>query len=60
VKNFSAILQNVEDDQQTITLGVNVGSAVVVTGALKRRIESMQQAKAGQGKAAPAVGAGTK
>lgn len=39
VKNFSAILQNVEDDQQTITLGINVGSAVVVTGALKRHIE---------------------
>jgi ribosome-associated toxin RatA of RatAB toxin-antitoxin module len=44
VKNFSAILQNVEDDQQTITLGVNVGSAVVVTGALKRHIEKQQQA----------------
>jgi ribosome-associated toxin RatA of RatAB toxin-antitoxin module len=40
VKNFSAILQNVEDDQQTITLGINVGSAVVVTGAIKRHIES--------------------
>ena len=48
VKNFSAILQNVEDDQQTITLGVNVGSAVVVTGALKRHIEKQQSAaKAG-------------
>lgn len=49
VKNFSAILQNVEDDQQTITLGVNVGSTVVVTGALKRHIE---------GKLAPAKGPG--
>lgn len=39
VRNFSAILQNVEDDQQTITLGVNVSSCVAVTGALKRRIE---------------------
>ena len=44
VKNFSAILQNVEDDQQTITLGINVGSAVVVTGALKRHIEGKQAA----------------
>jgi hypothetical protein len=47
VKNFSAILQNVEDEAQTITLGVNVGSTVVVTGALKRRIEGqLAQAKA--------------
>lgn len=49
VKNFSAILQNVEDDQQTITLGVNVGSTVVVTGALKRHIEGKVAAARGAG-----------
>jgi ribosome-associated toxin RatA of RatAB toxin-antitoxin module len=47
VKNFSALLQNVEDDQQTITLGINVGSAVVVTGSLKRHIETRLAASKG-------------
>lgn len=41
VKNFSAILQNVEDDQQTITVGVNVSAAAAITTALKRRVESL-------------------
>ncbi len=39
VKNFSSILQNVEDDSQTITVGVNVSSALAATKAVKHRVE---------------------
>lgn len=39
VKNFSAILQNVEDEQQTMTMGVNVASSVAATTALKKHLE---------------------
>jgi hypothetical protein len=39
VKNFSSILQNVEDDQQTITVGVNVSSALAAVKGVKNRVE---------------------
>lgn len=39
VKNFSPLLQQVEDDQQTVTVGVNVSSALSTVKALKRRSE---------------------
>lgn len=39
VKNFSSILQNVEDDQQTITVGVNVSSALAAVKGIKNRVE---------------------
>ena len=39
VKNFSAILANVEDEQQTMTVGVNVSSALAAAKAIKRKSE---------------------
>jgi len=39
LKNFSSILQSVEDDQQTITVGVTVSSALAAIKAVKRRCE---------------------
>ncbi len=39
LKNFSAILQSVEDDQQTMTVGVTVSSALAAVKAVKRRCE---------------------
>jgi ribosome-associated toxin RatA of RatAB toxin-antitoxin module len=47
VKNFSSILQNLEDDQQTITVGVNVASAIAATKAVKNRVENAPAADAG-------------
>lgn len=41
VKNFSAIAQTFEDEQQTITVGVNVVSLMAPTNALKNRAEAM-------------------
>ena len=45
VKNFSPVLQSVEDDQQTMTIGVNVGSALAATKAVKRRAEGKATVK---------------
>jgi ribosome-associated toxin RatA of RatAB toxin-antitoxin module len=39
LKNFSSLAASVEDEQQTITVGVNVSSAIAGTKALKRRCE---------------------
>jgi len=39
-RHFSSILESLEDDQQTITIGVNVGAAVTLLRALKSRLES--------------------
>lgn len=39
VKNFSSILASVEDEQQTMTVGVNVSSALAAGKALKRECE---------------------
>lgn len=39
VQNFSALAQRLEDDAQTLTIGVNVGSCLAVTKAIKRRSE---------------------
>jgi ribosome-associated toxin RatA of RatAB toxin-antitoxin module len=39
VKNFSSILASVEDDQQTMTVGVNVSSALAAGKALKKKCE---------------------
>jgi ribosome-associated toxin RatA of RatAB toxin-antitoxin module len=40
VKNFSSILANLEDDQQTITVGVNVASAIAATKSVKKFLEN--------------------
>ncbi|MFT3710156.1 MAG: SRPBCC family protein [Archangium sp.] len=40
LKNFSGIAQSLEDDNQTITVGVNVSAALAVTKAVKKRAES--------------------
>jgi hypothetical protein len=38
-RNFSAILNALEDEQQTVTAGLNVSAAVTMLRALKRRCE---------------------
>lgn len=40
VKNFSGIAQAVEDDSQTVTVGVNVGSVLAALKAVKRKVEA--------------------
>jgi len=40
VKNFSSVLTSLEDDRQTMTVGVNVGSAIAATTAVKAHLES--------------------
>jgi ribosome-associated toxin RatA of RatAB toxin-antitoxin module len=47
VKNFSSILSNLEDDQQTITVGVNVASAIAATKAVKNHLENPAPADGG-------------
>jgi coenzyme Q-binding protein COQ10 len=39
VKNFSSFAQSIEDEQQTITIGVNVSTVLAATKAVKRRSE---------------------
>jgi hypothetical protein len=43
-RNFSSIAQRLEDDQQTITVGVNVATALAVVKAVKRHVESAADA----------------
>jgi ribosome-associated toxin RatA of RatAB toxin-antitoxin module len=38
-RHFSRVLESFEDDQQTITMGVNVSSALTMVNAVKKRIE---------------------
>ncbi len=38
-RHFSSILENLEDSQQTITIGVNVGGALGILRAIKARSE---------------------
>jgi ribosome-associated toxin RatA of RatAB toxin-antitoxin module len=46
VKNFSGLAQSLEDEQQTVTVGVNVGSVLAATKAVKHRAESLAKAGA--------------
>ena len=39
-RNFSSILNALEDDAQTVTAGLNVGAAITMLRALKKRCES--------------------
>jgi coenzyme Q-binding protein COQ10 len=39
VRNFSSFAQSIEDEQQTITIGVNVSSVLAATKGVKRRAE---------------------
>jgi ribosome-associated toxin RatA of RatAB toxin-antitoxin module len=39
VKNFSSFAQSIEDEQQTITIGVNVSSVLAAAKGIKRRAE---------------------
>jgi ribosome-associated toxin RatA of RatAB toxin-antitoxin module len=39
-RNFSSIAASLEDDQQTITVGVNVSAALAVVKAIKRQAEN--------------------
>jgi ribosome-associated toxin RatA of RatAB toxin-antitoxin module len=43
LKNFSVFLANVDDDQQTITVGLNVSSALAATKAVKKRAEELKR-----------------
>jgi ribosome-associated toxin RatA of RatAB toxin-antitoxin module len=49
LKNFSGIAQSLEDDNQTITVGVNVSAALAVTKAVKKRAEAVRAAAAETG-----------
>jgi ribosome-associated toxin RatA of RatAB toxin-antitoxin module len=40
VKNFSSVLTSLEDERQTMTVGINVSSAIAATTAVKNHIES--------------------
>ncbi len=39
-RNFSSLAEGIEDDQQTVTVGVNVTTALAVVKAVKTRVES--------------------
>lgn len=43
-RNFSSLAQKLEDDQQTITIGVNVSAALATVKAIKKRVEGMSSA----------------
>lgn len=40
LKNFSGLAQSLEDENQTITVGVNVSAALAATKAVKKKAES--------------------
>ncbi len=40
LKNFSGLAQSLEDENQTITVGVNVSAVLAATKAIKKRAES--------------------
>lgn len=40
VKNFSSVLTSLEDERQTMTVGVNVSSAIAATTAVKNHVEA--------------------
>ena len=42
LKNFSGIAQSLEDENQTITVGVNVSSVLAATKAIKKHAESVK------------------
>jgi ribosome-associated toxin RatA of RatAB toxin-antitoxin module len=44
VKNYSSMAERFEDDQQTMTVGINVVSLVQATKAVKNRAEAMARA----------------
>lgn len=44
-KNYSAFLQKFEDEQQTVTVGVNVSSVMTVTRTIKQRAEKIYREK---------------
>jgi ribosome-associated toxin RatA of RatAB toxin-antitoxin module len=45
MKNFSSVVASLDDDQQTMTVGVNVGTVLAATKALKRRAEASNRAE---------------
>jgi hypothetical protein len=38
-RNFSSLAQSLEDEQQTITVGVNVSAALATVRAMKKKSE---------------------
>lgn len=56
VKNFSSVAESFEDEQQTLTIGINVVSLMAATKAVKERSELLvRQAATRGGPAAPAA-----
>jgi len=47
VKNFSAIAQSIEDEQQTVTVGINVASGLAAVKAVKSHCEALAHPPAG-------------
>lgn len=45
-RNYSSLAESLEDDQQTVTVGVNVGAALATVRAIKQRLESAPAAAA--------------
>ncbi len=56
VKNFSSVAESFEDEQQTLTIGINVVSLMAATRAIKERAElAVRQAAASGGGGAAAA-----
>jgi uncharacterized protein YndB with AHSA1/START domain len=49
VRNFSSIAQRLDDDQQTITIGINVVTLLSAAKAVKKRAEALHQGTAHKG-----------
>lgn len=57
-RNFSSLAESLEDEQQTVTVGVNVAAALAVVKAMKRHLEAPSaSAEATDGGAAPTADA---
>jgi hypothetical protein len=48
VKNFSSIAESLDDEQQTLTIGINVVSLMAQVKAVKGRAEMLAKAAAGE------------
>lgn len=58
VKNFSSVAEAMDDDQQTLTIGINVVSLMAQVKAVKARAEQMQKSAPAPVAAAPMTTAG--
>jgi carbon monoxide dehydrogenase subunit G len=56
IKNFSSLAESFEDDQQTLSIGINVVSLMASAKAVKARAEQLQRQAAAAPAASPAGG----